>query len=789
MIATATAGVRQAEIATSVRSRPTVLRKVFSDKPETSGWLRAVAFAAAAWSIVTLLVVGAPPLIPLISLIGIAAGHLFSYRRIGRSTPFVSLAIGIFIVALGIYMRNDLVAAIRGDRLPVAYFMLATGAASAFDLRTRASLYTQLLFAGIVIFFASEIAFAASFAPLLATYALLAMGFFARSWLEDETQGRKKIGLKTPGGKVLVWAGIGAGVVASGALAFFLLPWNKAQTPHAPQFAVLPFSGTENGEIPPLSPEAARRLTQQRQASLGELSASASSGQGAGSGDMLAGAVGEGGVGIPGVQELGKDGLSVDVAVAEPLLPPGPMTDELVMYVRSPVASYWRGRTYDTFDPDGREGQGEWLASKSEQAKPLPPPYLARRSQGDDDTRYLQTVFLHSDLGSTLLAGYEPIAASVPRGDDGKPQLSDGTTYQVVSSQPSLTQERLRNDRSRWLDARYSTLPDGMGYLHALTGQLTRDATTHFDRAVAIASYLHQLKMDETAASQLEPSGSLESFVFGEASGTSLDYATAMVLMARAAGLTARLATGYLPGSYNPLSGANKVDGQDAHVWAEIKFDRAGWVPFDPAPRPDMPVPSATVRSPSSGGLGFLLEHRLGDRLADTATRAPGAAFATIAGFFQKGLSAMAVMTAAGMTAALAWLTYRYVNERRSAAMERRRYARLDDGHRRAVLAAYRSAERIAAHAGFRKRSPAEPYAEYAAVVSGAFGRDARALVALARLAGRAAYSPQPLSGSAVAEARSLSDTFRSEMRNARAASVEADFREVSRAFAPQSQD
>ncbi|MBI4304739.1 MAG: hypothetical protein HY678_00315, partial [Chloroflexi bacterium] len=698
MIASATAVSGAAALARPVHARPSVLRKVFSDKPERSGWLRSMAFVAAAWAVLTLLAVGAPPLVPCLSLAGIAAGHVFSYRRIGRSLPFVSLAIGIFIVALGIYMRNDLAAAIRGDRLPVTYFMLGTGAASSFDLRTRASLYTQLLFAGIVIFFASEIAFAASFAPLLAIYALVTMAFFARSWLEDETQSRKTIGLETRSSKVLLWVCVGVAVLASGAAAFLLLPWNRAQTPHAPQFAVLPFSGLENGDIPPLAPEVARRLTQERKASLDDLSGPIAS---VGGPDSMAGGQATGGVGIPGVQELGKDGLSVEVEVAEPLVPPGPMADEIVMYVRSPVASYWRGRTYDTFDPGAADGAGEWLASKSEQAKPLPPPYLAKRAQGDEDTRYLQTVFLHHDAASTLLAGYEPIAASVPRDGDGKLLLSDGATYQVVSSQPSLTPERLRNDRSRWLEQRYSIVPGGMGYLHALTGQLTRDATTHFDRAVAIASYLHQLELNEAAPNQLESSGSLESFVFGEAPGTSMDYATAMVLMARAAGLTARLATGYLPGSYNPLSGANKVMGEDAHVWAEVRFDKAGWVPFDPAPRPDMPTPSMNVRPAAPGALGFLLEHRFGDSLADAATRAPGAAFAKIASFFETGISALAAMTAAGMSAVLAWLTVRYLKERRSREARRTRYSIFDDRQRREVLAAYRSAELAAIRAGF----------------------------------------------------------------------------------------
>jgi len=62
-----------------------------------------------------------------------------------------------------------------------------------------------------------------------------------------------------------------------------------------------------------------------------------------------------------------------------------------------------------------------------------------------------------------------------------------------------------------------------------------------------------------------------------------------MAVMARAIGLPARVAAGYLPGRYNGLTGVHEVRLQDAHAWVEIKFREYGWVPFDPTPRPDSP--------------------------------------------------------------------------------------------------------------------------------------------------------------------------------------------------------
>lgn len=761
MIASLSTRMTRSRTRAPVAPRVSLMRRVFSDKPERSGWLRALAFVASAWAVLTLVAVGAPPLIPVAALGAIGAGHFYSYRRAGRGSPLISLAIGIFIVALGIYMRNDLVAAIRGDRIPVTYFLLATGGAASFDLRTRASLYTQLIFAGIVTFFASEIAFAVGFGPLLAVFGLATAAFFARAWLEDEISGAQ-IAPTRLASRVMVWSALGVGVIVLGIVAFMLMPWNAAQTPHAPQFAVLPFSGTETGDIPPLSPEVAKQLTRERQNSLEGLSGPTGPD---GVPDTVGGGQATGGPGVAGVQELGKDGLRTAVTIADPLTPPGPATDETVMYVRSPVASYWRGRTYDTFNPGADGGPGEWTSVRKDESSGLPPPELLRRPRNEEDTRYLQTFFLHQDTGGTLLAGYEPLAVAIERDEQWKPVIGAGSTYQVISSQPPLSSDSLRNDRSRWLDSRYSTIPEGLGFIHKLSAEVTRDATTHFDRAAAIASYLHQLPIDEAAPSQLESTASLEDFVFGDRPGTSLDFATAMVMMARASGLTSRVATGYLPGEYNALSGANKVTGKESHVWAEVYFDKAGWVPFDPAPRTDVPVASAIKRPPPSGGLSFLLEHRFGDDLARAATRAPAAAIASALEFLESGVQAIMGLASLGAGIALTWLAWRWLKNRRASIVDRKRYATFDDAGRRAVRRAFRKAEARVARSGFRRRLRSESYGAYADAVRAHFQNYPPELGELAALATQAAYSSSPLGIAEPARARELADSIDARLR------------------------
>ena len=54
--------------------------------------------------------------------------------------------------------------------------------------------------------------------------------------------------------------------------------------------------------------------------------------------------------------------------------------------------------------------------------------------------------------------------------------------------------------------------------------------------------------------------------------------------MARSVGLPARYVTGYLPGTFNPLSGFYEIKASDAHAWVEIYFEGYGWMIFDPVP-------------------------------------------------------------------------------------------------------------------------------------------------------------------------------------------------------------
>jgi hypothetical protein len=55
-----------------------------------------------------------------------------------------------------------------------------------------------------------------------------------------------------------------------------------------------------------------------------------------------------------------------------------------------------------------------------------------------------------------------------------------------------------------------------------------------------------------------------------------------MVVLARAAGLPARLVIGYAPGYYDARGAVYVITEAEAHAWAEVYFPDYGWIEFEP---------------------------------------------------------------------------------------------------------------------------------------------------------------------------------------------------------------
>jgi hypothetical protein len=124
-----------------------------------------------------------------------------------------------------------------------------------------------------------------------------------------------------------------------------------------------------------------------------------------------------------------------------------------------------------------------------------------------------------------------------------------------------------------------STVPDRV---LSLAVELTATELTPYERAVAIEKYLRQIPY--TLDVPVTPSGedTADYFLFSLQKGYCDYYATAMVVLARAAGLPARYVVGYIGQYYDASQDAFIITADQAHAWAEIYFPNYGWIPFEP---------------------------------------------------------------------------------------------------------------------------------------------------------------------------------------------------------------
>lgn len=134
-----------------------------------------------------------------------------------------------------------------------------------------------------------------------------------------------------------------------------------------------------------------------------------------------------------------------------------------------------------------------------------------------------------------------------------------------------------------WIRERYLTLPDILPQrVYNLAMELTRGNATPYDRAVALEAYLRSYPYSLDVPAPPPNKDVTDYFLFELRQGYCDYYATAMVVLSRAAGLPARLVSGYSTGTYDPTNARYIVTANHAHSWAEIYFSGIGWVEFEP---------------------------------------------------------------------------------------------------------------------------------------------------------------------------------------------------------------
>ncbi|WP_150242725.1 DUF3488 and transglutaminase-like domain-containing protein [Nocardiopsis quinghaiensis] len=175
-------------------------------------------------------------------------------------------------------------------------------------------------------------------------------------------------------------------------------------------------------------------------------------------------------------------------------------------------------------------------------------------------------------------------------------------TVETVDRVPTA-EELADTGNPRSLPGDYRNLPRGLDpRVQELTDSLTEGAQTPYERAVALQEYFTGGAFTYDLDPPAVPDGTdpLVHFLLGDRVGYCEQFAGAMTVMARQAGVPARVAVGYTAGE-RMGDGRWAVSSGDAHAWPELYFEGAGWVRFEPTPAAADGQGSASVPDYSRG--------------------------------------------------------------------------------------------------------------------------------------------------------------------------------------------
>ena len=262
-----------------------------------------------------------------------------------------------------------------------------------------------------------------------------------------------------------------------------------------------------------------------------------------------------------------------------------------------PDPGYLRSVALDQYTAD----RGWALTNLDGQESITDQPQLAPLTAGQSAREVTATVTVleHDDVFMPVL--YSPLSVAVEDGGDsddwrfdgdartvfGRDTTTAGLTYRIDAQQPEPTVAQLDAVPDPQADAmaRYTELPDLDPRVLAVAQQLTDPAQAPYERALAIQRYFTDRSNGFVYSLSTAPgtTGDRLADFLELKRGYCEQYAGAMGVLLRAAGVPARVVLGYTPGQPQD-DGSRLVTTNDAHAWVEAWFDGLGWIPFDPTP-------------------------------------------------------------------------------------------------------------------------------------------------------------------------------------------------------------
>ena len=275
---------------------------------------------------------------------------------------------------------------------------------------------------------------------------------------------------------------------------------------------------------------------------------------------------------------------------------------ELIFRVKSPVKLYWMAQIYDIYNGS------KWTFSSKVKNNSFGKIFELNSKiiHYDIDTKFIMEKW----LSPKLYFAYRPTAFNVLK--DGLkrykykkspfnavltekryPSLPYVYNVTTVLYIPSLDEKKRINSNLKdfWIDAlkplHYMKLPRRK--ISRRTKRLVKRLISHvkdpYRKALILRDYLRKkFKYQQYSKPVPKNRETVDYFLFNLREGHCEYFASALTVMARLAGLPARVVTGFSPGNYNALNKYFEVHAYHAHAWTQIFIQGMGWLTIDATP-------------------------------------------------------------------------------------------------------------------------------------------------------------------------------------------------------------
>jgi len=250
---------------------------------------------------------------------------------------------------------------------------------------------------------------------------------------------------------------------------------------------------------------------------------------------------------------------------------------------------------------------------------------------------------------------FAPVTVTEPSGQptfgaiEAAGSIDPGDMYDVAAVVSNVTEAQLQEASTNYeteVTALYLNTDGVTDRTRQLAADLTAGTTNPYDAAKAIATYLRStgpFAYDTSVTPPSDPSQDLVDYFLFDPQGQRgfcVYYASSMVLLARSAGIPARLVEGFAPGEFVE-SGVYQVTQKQGHAWAELYFPGYGWQIFESTktidPKFSRPTGRPSAAPPPLSGRGVDYQGLFEPGVDSTTKFPPSASFQPIPGGFQAG--------------------------------------------------------------------------------------------------------------------------------------------------------